>query len=177
MARGKKRPHSPPPSLHQGLTHLYGLAHPCLPQDMHSPRASLHPLGLWAPQPTYKQTPEGHCQQPACQWPSNWPKALVYGPWGHPRWRLLSTHRTGHPLEGALRGPARTVGAQGSSDPGATSHSPISDSTGTHSCGAKHPNHRGHAVLSGLAEGHWAREKLWHVAEEDCNEAQGRRTH
>lgn len=63
---------------------LYDLVHPCLPQDTHSPHAWPHPLGRQAPQPSYEQTPEGHCQQHACQWPSRQPRALVYGPWGHP---------------------------------------------------------------------------------------------
>lgn len=62
------------------------------------------------------------------------------------------------------------------SDPGATFLSPISNGTGTHSCGAQHLHPRGHAVLSGLAEGHWAREKLWHMSREVCNEAKGRPT-
>lgn len=157
---------SPHPPLWLGL--------PRLPQDTHSPHAWPHPLGPGAPQPTYKQTPEGLCQQHACQRPSRWPRAVVYGPRGHPRGRLLSVPRTGRPLEGAPRRSAGTVGGQCPSDSGATFLSPVSYGIGTHSGGAKHLHHRGHTVPPGLAEGPRARGKLWHVSREVCNEAKGR---
>lgn len=111
-------------------------------------------------------------------------RALAYGHWGRSRQRPLNAHRTGFPLEGAQvpKGPGRTVGGQCPSDPGATIRpwgypSSISESIGTHSCGTKHLDLRGHSVLSGLAEGHQVREKLWYMPREDCNEAKGRRTH
>lgn len=145
--------------------------YPCLPGDGHSPHAWPHPLGPWALQPTYGQTPEGHGQQYARQWPPHRPTALGCGHWNQPHWILLYAHRTGCSLEGVrvLRGPGRSVGDSVRETVGLPRPSPISEGTGTHCCGAQHLDHRGRAVLSGLSEGRWAREKLWPVPREDCN--------